>query len=308
MKRLRLELKDVILLLTVGVLLPVALLTAVGIVSIAQGRGRSGMVVGLLVLCFAFVAASSTMIAVIRAARKIHLARLQSDFIANISHELRTPLANIRLHTQTLQSGLLSGDARHSDQCLAVILRESARLETMLDGLLDWRAAAGNMLPLRWQSRPIEQAVQDAVSRFEVMTPPDAVSLTRSETSRHMVRHDPNAISTVLLNLLTNAFKYSGEDKRIEITSRDDGGTVVLCVRDNGIGIPTSEMDHVFEPFYRCAHARSKGAGGAGLGLAIARSILRRHGGEIRAQPRPDGRSGALFTIRLPSETPEDAS
>ncbi len=297
--RLKLDFKEVIILLAVGVLLPVMLSTVAGIVAIVFAEDAGGIVTGVLVICFTAAAAGSALVAVVLMARKARLARLQSDFIANVTHELRTPLTNIRLRTQTLLSGLIAHDPTLTADCLSTILRETEWLEAMVDKVLTWRASAGEMLAFNPVVQTVSQAVSQAVDRFQSMVQAGNIDFSIADNSRLKVRHDVRALSSVMLNLLTNAYKNTGPNKRISIVLRDETGAVIITVSDNGVGLSPADTEHIFEPFYRVPQRNGGDAGGIGLGLAIARYIVTRHGGSIRAANSDD--DGAVFTIRLPA-------
>ena len=160
MKRLELnlDLSIVIVLLAAGVLLPVLLSTAVGIVALVIARDAGGIVTGVLVICFAAAALGGALVTVVLTGKKARLARMQADFVANVSHELRTPLSAIRLYGQTLQSGRLADDPEQTAACVATILRETAWLEVMIDRVLTWRASSKDMLPLNMESAPVTAA------------------------------------------------------------------------------------------------------------------------------------------------------
>ncbi len=294
--RLNLDLTGVIVLIAAGVLLPVMMATAVGIVALFLARDAGGIVTGVLVICFAVAAAGSAVIAVVLTARKAYLARLQGDFLANVSHELRTPLSVIRLYAQTLASGALNGDPPRTADYLATIVRESEWLDNTLDKVLTWRASSKDMLPLEMTAQPVAAAVDDAVARFRRLASPAGLTFASTVDTRRRVCHDPKAVSGVVLNLLTNAYKYTGDDKRIAVDARDTADGVTIAVRDNGAGIAPADIRRVFDPFRR-AHAGGH-AGGIGLGLAITRHLVDRHGGRIDVDSRPG--EGATFTVWLP--------
>jgi len=297
MKRftLNLNLTSVIVTIAVGVLLPVILSTAVGIVVLVFARDAGSIIMGVLVLCFALTAAGSGLVAVVLTGRKARLARLQADFVANVAHEFRTPLSAIRLYTQTLQSGKLTDDPEKTAECLSTILRETEWLDGMLDRALTWRASSRNLLKLNMETIPVAPAVDDAVTRFRSMVAPEEIALSIDADSKLNVLHDPKAIHAVVLNLLTNAYKYTGGNKEIAVRVRDAGEQVCVEISDNGVGLSPKEAKHVFRPFYR---SRKSGTGGVGLGLTIARYLITRHGGAITAAGRPEG--GSTFTITLP--------
>ena len=306
MKRLHLNLNltAVIVLIAAGVLVPVMLATAVGIVAIVIAKDAGGIVTGVLVISFAATAMGSALITVVLASKKARLARRQADFVANVSHEFRTPLSAIRLYTQTLQSGKLDGDPEQAAQCLATILRETEWLDVMIDRVLTWRASSKDVLPLNMVTQPVAQAVNDAAERFNAMVTPDELEFSCSIDSRRPVSHDMVALNAVVLNLLTNAYKYTGKDKRIRLGVRDEDDHVVIYVEDNGTGLTDAEMKRVFQPFYRAGEHDSGNTSGVGLGLAIAHHLVNRHHGVLAVASEKG--TGSTFSIRLPA-APEDS-
>lgn len=301
MKRhaLNLNLTGVIVLVAVGVLLPVMLSTAVGIVAIVIARDAGGIVTGVLVISFAVAAAGSALITVVLTGRKARLAHRQADFVANVSHDFRTPLSAIRLYAQTLQSGRVAGDPEQTARCVATILRETEWLEVMIDRVLTWRASSRDRMPLEMNTRPVSPAVRGAVERFRTMVAPDELEFSSLIDTALPVRHDASALNTVVLNLLTNAYKYTGKDKRISVNVRDEDRNVMIEVCDNGTGLTPDEVKRVFQPFYRAAKQGGGDASGVGLGLAIVQYLVDRHRGTITV--RSDKGKGSTFAIRLPA-------
>jgi signal transduction histidine kinase len=130
--------------------------------------------------------------------------------------------------------------------------------------------------------------------RLELDVPPDLPVIVA----------DRDALVTVLLNLLDNAWKYSGEVKEVSIRARAVGGEIILSVQDNGIGLSHRQIRRIFEPFYQVDQSLSRRAGGCGLGLSIVRFIVRAHGGQVAAASEPG--KGSAFTVRLPVAGPAD--
>lgn len=301
MKRsqLNLSLTSIIVFIAVGVLLPVLLSTAVGIVALVFAKDAGGIITGVLVISFAATATGCGVTAVVLVGRKARLARLQSDFVANVSHEFRTPLSAIRLYAQTLQSGKLGDDPERTAQCLATILRETEWLDEMVEKVLTWRASSRDMVPLEMKAQPVVGAVRDAVERFRSMISAEELELTCSMDSRLLVKHDAGALNAVVLNLLTNAYKYTGESKRVTVNVHDDDGRVVVDVVDNGVGLTSTEAKRVFQPFYRAEHEQQGKSRGVGLGLAIAKFLVSQHAGTLTVTSEKG--KGSTFTINLPA-------
>lgn len=294
---LQLNLASVINIIAAGVLLPVMLATATGIVALVTARDAGAIVIGVLVVCFAAAAAGSGLLAIVFAGRKARLAREQADFVANVSHELRTPLSAIRLYAQTLQSEKLKADPGKTAKCVAAIVRESQWLDVMIERVLTWRASSKDMMQLVMKCQPLTEAVGGAAERFLDMVEAEEISVSTDFKASKDVLHDPGAINMVVLNLLTNAYKYSGREKKVSIRTRDAHKHSIIEIEDNGVGMTAAEARRVFEPFYRGGAERS-GASGVGLGLAIAKYLVERHGGELTVTSTPD--VGSIFTIRLP--------
>ena len=305
LKRLgpNLSLTGVIVTLAVGVMLPVVLSTSVGIVSIALGERANNLVIGILVICFAVASIGGAVTATVLLGRRARTARLQSDFLANVSHELRTPLSAIRMYAQTLQTGRLQGDPEKTGECLATIVRETEWLETMVDRVLTWRSAAKDRLVLELRVAPMDGTVRAALDRFSLLMAPGEVALSAEIATSAPVAHDANGIVTVLLNLLINAYKYTFEDKQIRVRAFDRGDEVILEVEDNGVGIPLADLRRIFEPFFRSDDRLRGRSSGAGLGLAISKTLVTAHGGTIEADSN-EGR-GTCITVRFPVASPE---
>ncbi len=293
------SLAGIIVALLGGVLLPVLLSTAVGIVTLALGRSTDPIVVGVLVVCFAAAALGSIVTVTVLLGKRSRTARLQADLLANVTHDLRTPLSAIRMYAQTLESGQLQADQHRVHECLETIVRETQWLDSMIDRLLTWRTAAKDRVNLQMMTQPVGEAVEDAVRRFSGMLAPGEVALSLEITSRTAVAHDRQAIGSVVLNLLINAYKYTRNEKKISVSVEDRDGQVIISVADNGIGIPRREAHRIFEPFYRVDSRLGSKSSGAGLGLAIVRHMVKAHRGEVLVESREN--QGSCFTILLPA-------
>jgi signal transduction histidine kinase len=230
--------------------------------------------------------------------RESEMARLKSDFVANVSHDLKTPLSLIRMFAETLEMDRVTSDATRQEY-YAVITRESERLTRLINNVLDFsRIEEGRQ---RYDIRPtaVEPVVQEALDVFrhplaqqgfkvEVNLAPDLPE----------VPMDAAAIGQALANLVDNAIKYSAESRRLVVAARRAGGEVLLEVADDGIGIPTSELGRVFDKFYRVGRSETQGRRGSGLGLSLVKHIVESHGGRVRAESAPG--AGSRFTIHLP--------
>ncbi len=286
------------MLVALGVLLPVMLATAVGIISIIIAQDVSGIVTGVLMISFAAAAAGSALIALVLTGKKSRLARRQADFVATVSHEFRTPLSAIKLYAQTLQSDEVATNREHRNHCLNTILRDAEWLDMMVEKVLTWRASSKDAMQLNMRRKPVAEAISSAVERFKLMVDTGEITFTSSINSITPVDHDHTAINTVILNLLTNAYKYTGKNKTISVRAYDTDQSIVINVEDNGAGMRPAEKKRVFQPFFRGTGDKSN-TSGVGLGLAITKYLVEQHGGTIDVQSS-EGK-GSIFTITLPA-------
>jgi len=282
----------------VGVLLPVILSTSVGIVALALGKGTDWTIFGVLVISFAAAATGGAVVVTVLLSRRNRLARQQADFIANVTHELRTPLTAIRMYAETIQMGRLDNNPELCRASVETILRETEWLEAMIDQVLTWRAASKDMDRPDMQERMLKETVGVAVERFRRMFLPGDVQFEAELNSVRKVFHDERAVESIVLNLLVNAYKYTGADKQIIIRLDDVENGVRLSVKDNGMGISPAEQEKIFEPFYRVDSRLSGKASGGGLGLAIVKHHAALHGTTVHVES-VEGR-GATFAVQFP--------
>ena len=233
--------------------------------------------------------------------REARLSRLKTDFVSTVSHELRTPLTGIRLFIDTLAMGRARTDAEVKE-CLALLSKEAARLSELIERLLDWaRLEAGRRSYRRERVAPAD-LVQEALASFRAQSLAEGLpAAVSSEIADGLpeVEVDRGAMAQVLLNLLHNAVKYTGEDKRIAVRAEPGkSGRVALVVEDNGRGISPLERRRIFDRFYRADDLLSRSTEGTGLGLSIARKIVEAHGGKISVHSTLG--KGSTFTVVLP--------
>jgi len=234
--------------------------------------------------------------------REMELARLKSDFVANVSHELKTPLALIRLFAETLELGRVSGaeKARHYHR---VINNESQRLTQLINNILDFSRIEAGRKEYRFARTDLGAVVREVVEayRFPIEQLGFVLELAVDEELPE-IPLDREAISQALINLLNNAIKYSRDEKHIRIEARRDGARILVSVSDRGIGIAKPEQRKIFEKFYRAEDSLVHETKGSGLGLSLVRHIVEAHGGSVDVESVP-GR-GSTFTLRLPLERP----
>ena len=294
-----LRLTGVIVALSVGVILPVLLSTSVGIIALVLGEGSLSLVVGVLVISFTSAAVGAAILAVVLLGKRARTARLQADLLANVTHELRTPLSAIRMYAQTLELGMENLSLEERARCIDTIIRETDWLEAMIDRVLTWRTLAKDRMNMDLVTESLRGTVEETAERFLRMVPPEDVTFTCDVTCDLPVTHDSRGVASVLLNLLTNAYKYTGEQKAIGLAVVDSGdGFVALEVSDNGIGIPQREIHKILQPFYRVENGLRGTSQGAGLGLAIVSHMVHALGGALTVESKVG--EGSTFRVLLP--------
>ncbi|MGC4113177.1 MAG: HAMP domain-containing sensor histidine kinase [Myxococcales bacterium] len=267
-----------------------------------QGNRTRLILWSLLLVVAALIAGIAyTVRSIVKEARQN---RLKVDFVSSVSHDLRTPLTSIRMFTETLLLGRVRNE-QESKECLEVIAQETERLSRLTQRILDFSRMEAGRKAYSPKPEPIQDVVQQALLackpvieqagfQVEVAIAPEATTVVA----------DRDALIEVLINLVTNAIKYSPEDKRLRIGAKKANGVVVLSVEDHGIGIPKSEQAKIFEKFYRVDCRRTTEVGGCGIGLSLVDHIVKAHGGSVAVQSEP-GR-GSTFTVRLPDGAMQD--
>jgi two-component system phosphate regulon sensor histidine kinase PhoR len=230
-------------------------------------------------------------------AREVHLATQRANFVAGVTHELKTPLTSIRLLAETLRLKR-ARDSQTADELLAAIVDESERLGHLLDNVLDFASIDRGENIYRPEKIDLGPAVQGALGRLERMVDQAGFRVAVDvEDGNLPVRADPDALDRAVINLISNAMKYSGASQDIHVAIARVENEAQLSVTDHGIGIPPEEQQRIFDRFYRAPEA-SRMVGGAGLGLALVRHFAEAHGGRVEVSSEPG--KGSTFTIALP--------
>ena len=274
-------------------------MTAIGIILLAIGGSKSvAMVGGILVLSFCTVAIAGYTIGTIFVTRGASLAAVQNEFLSLVSHEVRTPLTSIRLFIDTLREERVT-DPEEKRRCLTIILQELARLELLMDRLIDLSKIEHRHAAFDRKLVSVDDIVADALAAFAVVKVGSHVEL-RVQVEPHLaVFGDRAALAQAVGNLLGNAWKYTpAQGKQIDLIAGADAKHVSIVVADNGAGIPRLEQDTIFEKFRRGSATAKRGEFGTGLGLAIVRAVVEAHQGKVDV--KSDGSHGARFRILLP--------
>ena len=220
---------------------------------------------------------------------------VRRDFVANVSHELKTPIGALALLAETMAS---TDDPAIVQQLADRVMREADRLSRMVDDLLDLSTIEAQEAPSR-ESVPVRVLLSECVELVQAPASAARVPLrVAPEPPDIEIVCDVRQMRSALVNLLDNAIKYSGPDQPVEIGAELVDDRVAFVVRDHGIGIPSRDLERIFERFYRVDRARSRETGGTGLGLAIVRHVAQAHGGEVTVQSLEG--EGSTFTLVVP--------
>lgn len=230
--------------------------------------------------------------------REAHLAKLKSDFVANVSHELKTPLALIRLFSETLELGRVPS-AEKAQEYYRVINKESQRLTQLINNILDFSRIDAGRKEYRFARTDAARIVDEVLDayRFQIEQQGFTLEVGVAEDLPE-VEGDKEALGQALINLVNNALKYSRDEKHLRVDLRRDGERLLLSVTDRGIGVPKGEQRKIFEKFYRAENSLVHDTKGSGLGLALVQHIMEAHRGSVEVQSAPG--KGSTFTLVLP--------
>jgi two-component system, OmpR family, phosphate regulon sensor histidine kinase PhoR len=288
-----LQLRRAQLVLMLATLLPTVAMTAVGFVLLLLGQSTTTLISGVLVLTFCTSGITGYILGSIFVGKGASLVRVQNDFVSSVSHELRTPITSIRLLIESMQDGRL--DPADRTQVLSLLARETQRLEVLVGRVLELSRLESSH---RYERETLDVAalVEESIAAFDALTLSRPTPITCEVEPGLTVVGDRFTLVRALVNLLTNAWKYSGEDKQISIAAKGVGRWIELAVRDNGTGISRDEQRLIFEQFQRGRAAHEGGAPGVGLGLSFVKAIVRGHRGRLEFESRP---GETVFRIRL---------
>jgi signal transduction histidine kinase len=232
--------------------------------------------------------------------RLAELNRLKTYFVSSVSHDLKTPLASIKMFAEMLKdSPTLATDKR--EKYLSIIEGESERLARLITNVLDFAKLERGVKEYHTERCDLGAITSHVLEMMNYEFEASLFSIERSLAKDALtITADKDAIGDSIMNLLTNAMKYSGGNKNIRISTGKEGNFAFVQVEDNGVGIPDDKLDSIFEAFFRVGDQRTDSVGGAGLGLSIAKHTVDAHHGRITVKSTVG--KGSVFTIYLPLE------
>ena len=230
--------------------------------------------------------------------RDMELAEMRSQFVSSVSHELKTPLTTVRMFSETMR---LDEEMDRQTQCeyLDTILSESERLGRLVDNVLDFAKIEQGARIYHRQPVRLEEVVEEAARVIRFPLKQSGFTLDMAvEGTLPPIEADRDALLQAILNLMTNAMKYSDKSRRIGLELRREGDDASIAVTDCGAGIAPEEQARIFDRFYRAPASQSQYIPGAGLGLTLVAHVAKAHGGDVAVRSSPG--AGSTFTIRLP--------
>ncbi len=278
------------------------------------------LTLGLLIAVLLLAIAAGSWLIVADLNRHLTLARQKTDFVSNVSHELKTPLTSIRMFSELLADGRVIEPAKQRSY-LNIITAEAARLTRLINNVLDFSRLERGEKKYNMQRCDLVALINETVETYRPHLESNGFKLScewigpasagtddgggqterLSEAPLIPINGDRDALAQIVVNLLSNAEKYSGETKEILVqVARQNEPLPHVDVRvlDRGLGVPGGCEEKIFEQFYRAHDSLSSGIQGSGLGLTLARRIARAHGGDVVYQARSSG--GSCFVLRLP--------
>ena len=229
------------------------------------------------------------------------LDQLKDRFVAVVSHELRTPLTSVKGYLDAVLEEPESLTPDHL-RFLGIASRNADRLQGLVEDLLDLMRAEEGRFQVRTEPGDLARLVREAAASIAPLAERSGVSLRTELPDELTVQVDAMRIGQVLDNLFSNAVKYTPGGGEVDVQLMEDGGSALLRVADTGIGVPERDRERLFESFFRASSAVEHGIPGTGLGLAVARRIVRAHGGSLAlGEARP---CGSEFVLTLPLAVP----
>jgi signal transduction histidine kinase len=222
--------------------------------------------------------------------------RRRMQLVGDVAHELRTPLTTIDGYLEGLEDGVIEA----SDTTWRLLRAETGRLTRLVSDLAELWRAESHQLPLRIEAVDLDAVAREVADRFGPLASPRGIAIDLGSDPPVVARADRDRVAQVLANYLSNAIRHAPSGSTIVVSATMNEETATLAVTDQGPGLAAEELEAIFERFYRIDPARSRAAGGSGIGLAIVRALAEAMGGRAWAESPGPG-SGATFRLELPA-------
>jgi signal transduction histidine kinase len=237
--------------------------------------------------------------ALLQLRRQQQLAQLRVDFVSGVSHELRTPLAQIRLFAELLRNGQLRSE-QERERSIGIIDEEAQRLTYLVENVLAFSRSEHGRGTVTVEPVAMDKEIEAAVDAFVPLARVRRAKIKSTIERGLVARVDPRALRQIVLNLLDNAVKYGPLGQTVTISLNATESAVLVAVEDRGPGVPRSEREQIWEPYYRLTREADAAVGGSGIGLSIVRELVLMHGGRTWVEDAPGG--GARFVVEFPRD------
>ncbi len=234
--------------------------------------------------------------------RERRVETIRRDFVANVSHELKTPVGALTLLAEAV--GEAADDPEAVARFSARMQTEASRLNRLVQQIIELSRLQDDEALERPATVPVDEVVERTIDALAIEAKAKDVSIAFEGARGLQILGNTQQVALALSNLVSNAVAYSPEHSRVTVSAIPERHTVDVTVSDQGIGIPASELDRIFERFYRIDPARHRSTGGTGLGLSIVKHVAASHGGEVKVWSAEG--QGSSFTLRLPRRVPSN--
>lgn len=228
--------------------------------------------------------------------REKRLSHLRSEFVSNVTHELKTPLTSIHLFAESVLLDRLNTESGKKEY-LQIILNETERLKRIINNILDFSKKEGGKIEYKTEKVNVTYLISSALKDLNYWLVEKNFSVQTKLEENVIITADHDALKQVVINLLDNAIKYSGDNKEIHVRLVSDKDRIRIEFEDKGIGIPADQLEVIFEKFYRVNETMKDGVSGTGLGLTVVKEIIEAHHGELLVESKLN--QGSIFTILL---------
>jgi two-component system phosphate regulon sensor histidine kinase PhoR len=227
------------------------------------------------------------------------LEQMRKDFVVNVSHELKTPITSIKGFSETLLDGAMQ-DEKILENFLKIILKESDRLQSLIQDLLDLSKMEQTGFSINWQKVNITEVLEEVIVMLNAKAEDKQIILEFGIDHPVWIKGDLYRLKQIFINLIINAITYTPAKGMVSVSIEETQTEIQVKVADTGIGITESELPRIFERFYRVDKARTRNSGGTGLGLAIVKHLVEAHHGNISVWSNEG--DGSVFTIKFKKE------
>jgi signal transduction histidine kinase len=224
----------------------------------------------------------------------------QKSFLATVSHELRTPISYVKGYSEAIQQGVIENEKQ--EEAIQLIVREATRMERLTNELMQLARKEQTIYLSEMEPLILAETIRDVLSLLEQQAQAKNIQFIIRLEEELIIMGFEEKMKQVFINIIENAIRYSHEGASIFIDSSEMGHTAAIIIKDEGIGIPSEDLPHVTERFYRVNKARSRSDGGSGLGLSIVEQIIKQHNGNLSIQSEVNKGTSVNITLPLMEE------